>query len=614
MKILEVTIIVIIISASFGVVGNKINYNNFNKTNMMTSTRRAVVVGISDYKYANDLTYCDDDAREMKNTLISEGWTEDDLTMLLNSAATKNAIVNALNSMASMENSGDISLFHFSGHGTRGMIRDSALCPHDCSSTGPYIYDTDLRDIIDNYDGKFVAILDSCYSGGMDAKGNLYDQGENMQVFTYDFAGAFTETVGNDKSNRVILMACGDNEYSYESRQLGHGVFSYFSIQGLTGSADGHNGGNLDDIITAEETFNFAELKTIDYFKGTSAEQHPRMFDGDTSHDISLVEIDDDDPDPDFSPILYFTIHRIKQIDEIDPWPHGEADWSYRLSINNGEKWVDILNKEYTSDKDDSNPNNDPNRDITYNFELTTPTPEITIKVWDRDTYIPLPLIFDDSDLADVSSYSGDGRNNDIRDKRGAIFHTKYDLINDEILKIDDYSTSGDYLTTSGEGDGGSGDTNDAKVWFKISDNYNLEDFQPELKVNGDLNFGNVKKGNQKIKTLTIHNNAEPDPFDQADDLSFEITNIPSWVQSVSPEQGSIKAEKSQNVLVTVDTEDMNIQTYSDKLTISSNGGTENIPISIVVEPKVRFREIQFLNILKIFNSRFPIIFSILTT
>ena len=34
----------------------------------------AVIVGISDYLYLNDLDYCDDDAQDMYNQLLANGW------------------------------------------------------------------------------------------------------------------------------------------------------------------------------------------------------------------------------------------------------------------------------------------------------------------------------------------------------------------------------------------------------------------------------------------------------------------------------------------------------------------------------------------------------------
>ncbi|MHC4252849.1 MAG: caspase family protein, partial [Planctomycetota bacterium] len=53
-------------------------------------TGHAVIVGISDYPgTANDLDWCDDDAREVYNTLLSDGahWSADNVRLLVNGAA-----------------------------------------------------------------------------------------------------------------------------------------------------------------------------------------------------------------------------------------------------------------------------------------------------------------------------------------------------------------------------------------------------------------------------------------------------------------------------------------------------------------------------------------------
>ena len=64
-----------------------------------------------------------------------------------------------------------MSLFFFSGHGTQDGSGE-AICCYDSD-----MYDTELNDILDNFNGKVVVIIDACHSGGMgpDGKGNESD-------------------------------------------------------------------------------------------------------------------------------------------------------------------------------------------------------------------------------------------------------------------------------------------------------------------------------------------------------------------------------------------------------------------------------------------------------
>jgi len=156
-------------------------------------------------------------------------------------------------------------------------------------------------------------------------------------------------------------------------------------------------------------------------------------------------------------------IHKIKQLDEIDPLPFDEADWSYYVKVDTGENW-EKQSYDCTENHDEIVVDN------THGFNVITKTPEIIIKLWERDW--PEST----SDLADISSIPGEEVNDNIDDShRNCIFYCKYDIIDDEIIKIDNYETEGGYFITRGDlpPDGSTNtDENDAKVWFKIRDNY----------------------------------------------------------------------------------------------------------------------------------------------
>ena len=180
----------------------------------------------------------------------------------------------------------------------------------------------------------------------------------------------------------------------------------------------------------------------------------------------------------DTSAMLEVTIHRIKMLDPIEilpEWPG--ADWSYRLSVDNGDNWIDEINDDYSHNEDDHI------EDVTYSINLYTTLPRITIKVWDRD-------FWSGDDLADVSSQEGGGIDNQIPDWDWTIFKCKYDIVEDKFVYNDTVEIIDGYFITSGEypPDGSTSvDENDAEVWFKITDDYERPEKpnRPQGPING---------------------------------------------------------------------------------------------------------------------------------
>jgi C1A family cysteine protease len=220
------------------------------------------------------------------------------------------------------------------------------------------------------------------------------------------------------------------------------------------------------------------------------------------------------------APSVTVTIHRIKMIGEIEGILEDDADWSYRVQVFDGYEWKEEINDAYSENEDDHT------QDVSHTINIFTTTPEITIKVWDRDFWT-------EDDLADISGYEGGGADNDITDRRGAIYHGTYDITTNHIIPIDTVITEGAYATTSGTYPPDNGDNsdeeNDAKVWFTISDNYEPPD--PDLEVTGSLDAGNVSKGTLQyhLGSFTVKNiGVDPSGIGRSY-LDWEIAETPSW-------------------------------------------------------------------------------------
>ncbi|NAT10716.1 hypothetical protein C4E22_04090 [ANME-1 cluster archaeon AG-394-G06] len=243
----------------------------------------AVIVGVADYTGTSyDLAYTDDDAIDMYNTLLLSGdyWQPDHIRLLLDSEADKAGILTAFNWLDDNEDPDDVVLFFFSGHGTYDIDDDGDeldgydefFCPYDFNN----IRDDELDAELDRLGSTSIAvIMDTCFAGGMTRDSSVKTLPKQKVELTDGFAKDIQST-GRDMGDagRVVLMACDDDEYSYEIYELENGLFSYYVIEGLQGCADAE--GNGDNICSAEETFVYAEPRVLDII----STQHPQLYDG----------------------------------------------------------------------------------------------------------------------------------------------------------------------------------------------------------------------------------------------------------------------------------------------------------------------------------------------
>lgn len=139
--------------------------------------KKALLVGINDYRSIDDLQGCINDITNIRDVLIKYyGFAVPDIRVLADSRATKQNILLRLDWLVDKAARGDLLVFHYSGHGTSIRDRDGdelkdhmdeAICPWDMNWDNGFILDDELGSIFGKLPGGVTleVILDSCFSG-----------------------------------------------------------------------------------------------------------------------------------------------------------------------------------------------------------------------------------------------------------------------------------------------------------------------------------------------------------------------------------------------------------------------------------------------------------------
>lgn len=167
--------------------------------NAWGQSRYALLIGIGNYPEDSgwNKIHGDNDISIIKPTLIRQGFPDDAIVQLLDSAATKNNILKAFDDLAARLRSGDVAYIHFSGHGQQVSDLngdeedgfDEAWIPFDAKKkyeVGVYegnnhLIDDELNVIFTRLrvrvgaKGKIIVIADACHSGS-GSRGQLDDE------------------------------------------------------------------------------------------------------------------------------------------------------------------------------------------------------------------------------------------------------------------------------------------------------------------------------------------------------------------------------------------------------------------------------------------------------
>jgi hypothetical protein len=215
----------------------------------------AIIMGISTYKYVRPLTYADKDAEMFRDYLKSPAGgklSDDNIFILLNEQALSTTFWSKGFKWldAKRLQKGDKLFIYLAGHGDAIDEDQFFYLTYDCNPAGDKnnymaggnIQLFNLKKKIAKETAKDVDvyfIMDACRS-------NELPGGTDGQNF-------LNTAISEKRAGEIIMLATGAGQESLEDATIGtgHGLFTYYLVDGLTGIAD--SSGTIDNKITLEE-------------------------------------------------------------------------------------------------------------------------------------------------------------------------------------------------------------------------------------------------------------------------------------------------------------------------------------------------------------------------
>ncbi|MBD1821545.1 caspase family protein [Cyanobacteria bacterium FACHB-DQ100] len=171
--------------------------------------------------------------------------------------ATLSQVRDSLKEIVRSAQAADTILVYFSGHGVlETTTQQPILCLTDTQKADLLNTGLSVAELLEQFSQcqakQQIVWLDACHSGGMTLRGTLPNPTQQL-----------VRVLGRQASESqgfYALLSCDQAQQSWEFPELGHGVFTYFLMQGLRGAAADATG-----TIDADGLYKYVYHQTLQY-------------------------------------------------------------------------------------------------------------------------------------------------------------------------------------------------------------------------------------------------------------------------------------------------------------------------------------------------------------
>ncbi len=275
-------------SSSSDIESNRASVKLFSDSKVPGSTCHILAVGINEYQNQSlNLNYAKTDASSFATQMKEQGeaiYANVQLHQIYDRDATKENILQRIKELEDEISVNDVFVFYYAGHGS---IVDNRF--YLVSSNAKRLYDSDKigefgieakvlqQAMLEIKALKQLIIMDACQSGG--AGEILLQRGAPEEKAIAQLS----------RSSGIHVMAsAGSEQYATEFESLGHGLFTYALLKGLSGEADG---APKDGKVTIYELKGYLDDQVPELsiqYKGSP--QYPHTFSRGQDFPIVIVE------------------------------------------------------------------------------------------------------------------------------------------------------------------------------------------------------------------------------------------------------------------------------------------------------------------------------------
>ncbi|MEP1033399.1 caspase family protein [Ekhidna sp.] len=277
-----------IASSNANLESNKASVTLFSDSKVPGSTCHILAVGINEYQNKSlNLNYAKTDANSFAAQMKKQGgeiYSNIILHEIFDREATKENILKKVTELQSQISVNDVFVFYYAGHGS--MIDGKFYL---VSSNASRLYDSDKMNeygieasqlqqaMLEIKALKQLIVMDACQSGG------------SVEILAQRGAPEEKAIAQLSRSSGIhVMAAAGSEQYATEFESLGHGLFTYALLKGLSGAADG---APKDGKVTIYELKGYLDDQVPELsilYKGSP--QYPHTFSRGQDFPIVIVE------------------------------------------------------------------------------------------------------------------------------------------------------------------------------------------------------------------------------------------------------------------------------------------------------------------------------------